>query len=176
LAGTRAASHRRAQRYSDRAVKDEKRIADIAKNVGKKRADLAKTKSPATRRRLERQIVSLLGDQADAQRDLARHRKQAGTAQERLASAEAAEQAKRDRQRKRDERTLQRTLTSTASSMMALDQRLSDVERSLIERVREEIAAEPGERDHDVFLSYAGPDEDVARDLYIRLAERGLRV
>jgi len=166
----------RLQRLSESAVKDEREIAAIDSKIAKKQGDLAKAKTPAAQNRISDQLLRLYDDRAAAQKSLARHRKQASDVQERITSDERAERKKAERQRKRADRTPQRSLTMTAESMTALDQRVSSVERSLIERVRNEIAAEPGYRDHDVFLSYADPDEQVAQELHIRLVARGLSV
>jgi hypothetical protein len=170
-------SHRRRQqRHLDSAAKDQGKVVGIAKKLAYKQDQLAKARTPVAQKRLSKEILALLDDRANAEKSAVRHQKIAMTEQQRAVADEKAEQKRAELERQREARALQRSLRSTSDSMATLDQRISTVEQSLISRVRQEIAADPTGRDHDVFLSYADPDEADAQELHIRLVERGLSV
>ena len=52
----------------------------------------------------------------------------------------------------------------------------SPSDQALLRTVREQVAADPVQRQHDVFLSHAGSDLATARELYASLVELGAEV
>ena len=171
------------RREQDLAVDLRRQIAGLASQISRKQIDLGRAKTPSEANRIARQIGQLQSQRDSAERKLASHERRVARYSEKVVKDERDEQNEGDNQRKqreRDEersrRAMERRLHSTTTEIGMLHNRVSGLESALIARVREEIAAEPGEREHDVFLSYADPDESLAREIYVELAGRGLSV
>jgi hypothetical protein len=79
----------------------------------------------------------------------------------------------------RDMRSAQTELNRIARrsrSSSTTTYRLSPSDQALLRTVREQVAADPVQREHDVFLSHAGPDLSTAQQLYASLVEHGAEV
>jgi len=79
----------------------------------------------------------------------------------------------------RDMRSAQTDLNRIArraQSSLTTTYRVSPSDQALLRSVREQVAADPVQRQHDVFLSHAGSDLATARELYVSLVELGAEV
>lgn len=79
----------------------------------------------------------------------------------------------------RDTRSAQTDLNRIARrarSSSTTTYRVSPSDQALLRTVREQVAADPVQRQHDVFLSHAGSDLATARELYASLVELGAEV
>jgi hypothetical protein len=171
------------KREMDQVASYRKEIAGHTKKISDKEDKYRKAKTASEQARTARAIEHLQHQRLNAERNLNIHQKKADDYRDKIAKDERDEQKKRDELRKRRERddersrrAIERQVAGTAAAVYGLHERLSGVENALLGRVRDEIAAEPIDREFDVFLSYATPDEQAARDLYDQLASRNLRV
>jgi hypothetical protein len=84
--------------------------------------------------------------------------------------------ARLERNRARRDQAVDRNLDSLAETTSALDARLTEVEASSLNTLARAVASDPVQRQYDVFLSFATPDETAAGDLRDELQARGLDV
>jgi hypothetical protein len=84
------------------------------------------------------------------------------------------EQKRQDAARAEQGRRVEGLLSATSSAVEDLASRVTGIEDALLDRVRHDVAADPVGREHDVFLSHASADNEVATQLYDELAARGL--
>ncbi len=171
------------ERERRQAATEQGKIAGIAAKISRKQAELNRAKTSSQQGRLSRQLQALLEDRAQAERNLTAHQKRIGALSEKIVDEEAAERKKLARQQERAERerassieALEQEVAATSGALGRLDNRLAEIEVVLMERVRQAIADDPVDREHDVFLSHAGPDTEVAEELYRELTARGLDV
>lgn len=158
--------HRRQlQREREDAADEQKKIATIAAKVGRKRGEVSRARTPSQVERINRQIKNLFDDNTAAEKRKAGHEARATDLQKKIAREEAEEQKERDR-----------LLVDTSAEVGRLSDRIAAFEDALMERVREAVAEDPVQREHDVFLSHTGDDKDVARELYAELTARNLDV
>lgn len=71
---------------------------------------------------------------------------------------------------------LGRQARSASTRSRTVNYRPTPSDEALLRTVREHVAADPVQRQHDVFLSHAGPDLPTARELYVSLVELGVEV
>jgi len=62
---------------------------------------------------------------------------------------------------------------AATATVRALETRVEELERAVLDQVREAVAADPVSRQFDVFLPHAGPDAATAQALYTELTARG---
>jgi len=84
--------------------------------------------------------------------------------------------ARRERDRARRDQIVDRDLDSLAETTSALDARLTEVEASSLNTLALAVASDPVQRQYDVFVSFATPDETAAGNLRDELQARGLYV
>lgn len=171
------------EREEKRAAAEYGKVAQISTKIVQKQAELNRAKTPSQQGRLSRQLQSLLADRAAAEKAHATHQKRSTALRAKIIDEEAAEQknlARRqeraDRDRDRSQRAVEQRISITSEEVERLSARVSVVEDALMDRVREAVAEDPVEREHDVFLSHAGPDTEVAGELYRELTARELDV
>lgn len=75
-----------------------------------------------------------------------------------------------------DLKRLERRARSEAARSRTVSYRPTPADAALLRSVREQVAADPVQREHDVFLSHAGPDLATASELYTSLVELGAEV
>jgi hypothetical protein len=171
------------QRERDNAAKDQRKIADLSSQITRKRGEMSRTKVQSRQRSLSRDLDRLDNQRTKAQQSLASRQRKIASLEEKVAREEAREQTraaavdrKEARAQEQRERQVQRRLDENAAVLGDLESRVSGLEVAFLDDVRAAVAADPVRRAHDVFLSHAGPDSDVAQQLYDELIARGLDV
>ncbi len=164
-------------------VRDRHTVTDLGEKIRLKQKELERATTAGRQRSLQQELDRLRGRHTRAQTSVDNRNKKI---QELEAKAErelgrAARRAEQDRQRTdraQDlaRRKLESSLATTHDAVSDLQGRIAELEAALLDRVREEIATDPVPRAHDVFLSHAGPDLDLAEALYVELTGRGLDV
>jgi hypothetical protein len=97
------------------------------------------------------------------------HQRKIATLQAKIIREETDEQ-------EQSRRNMDRTLKTTTAMLDNVRGRVATLEDTVLSRTRDAVARDPVSREHDVFLSYAGPDREVAMELYMEMAGRGLDV
>lgn len=163
-------------RERDCALADQKKIDALGERIGRKKKELGRASSTAQIDRISRQLRSLEDDRTGAEKNLTAHKARISDLETKIAREEVAEQKSRDRALEQTQESVDRRLDDTSIEVGRLSDRVAAVEDALMERVREAVAEDPVQREHDVFLSHTGDDEDVARELYAELTARDLDV
>lgn len=88
----------------------------------------------------------------------------------------ARQQQQLTREQEQSRHRLESTRVATSSVVNDLQARVAGLESTLLERVRDAVAADPVSREHGVFLSHAGPDKELSEELYRELTARGVDV
>jgi len=160
---------------------DRQRVVAIDKKVIAKRGELGRAKSSSTQQRLARELERLDRDRVAAQEKVTKREKSINELESKVAREETKaaasatkEQNRQDAARAQQSRRVEGLLSATSSAVEDLTSRVSGIEDALLDRVRHEVAADPVGREHDVFLSHASADNEVATQLYDELTARGL--
>ena len=160
-----------------------KDVQSASKKLSEKRTAMAKSSSDSLRRSRQAAVNNLERAVLAAQRKVVDQEKTISTLQTKIDKEVAAEQRKRDvadaqgtRRRERHDRAVNEKLGSLAEATLTLDARLTEVESASLEALTQAIGNDPVQREHDVFLSYATPDEISAGNLRDELQARGLDV
>jgi len=171
------------EREEKQAAAEQGKVAQIASKIDRKQGELDRAKTVSRQKSIGRQIQSLRADSAAAEKAIASHNKRIAALRVKIRSEETAErealakhQERADRDRDRSQVAMARRVAITSEEVGRLSDRLAEVEDALMERVREAITEDRVEREHDVFLSHAGPDAEVAEELYRELTARDLDV
>lgn len=160
---------------------DRQRVVAIDKKIIAKRGELGRAKSSSTQQRLARELERLDRDRVAAQEKVTKREKSINELESKVAREETKaaasatkEQNRQDAARAQQSRRVEGLLSATSSAVEDLTSRVSGIEDALLDRVRHEVAADPVGREHDVFLSHASADNEVATQLYDELTARGL--
>lgn len=157
------------RREQEQAAKDQRAIADISSKLARKQSDLARAKTASRERSLNGDIDRLLGQRARAEKSLAAHQRKSANLQATIAREEAQEQ-------KRCQRANDRSAAHTAGSIHEVRSRVASLEETLLLGVQDAVASDQAQRQHDVFLSHAGPDRETAEYLFGEMTARELDV
>lgn len=172
-----------AQLETTKATKLQNDIAGYQRDKNRKQNELGRTNSESRAKTLRKDIERLDERIARASRDLGTAQGKASNYNEKVSKGEQKLQADAEKARKkalaeqqRSQRRMQRSIDGTSAQIMSLDSRLSEVERAVLDQVHDAVVNDPVDRKFDVFLSHAGPDQELAAELYEELGARGLEV
>ncbi len=176
--------HRRdLQRQREKLAAASRAVADLGKKLSAKQSELGRAATPSRRRSLQGEIERLARDRGKAeealaarQRDVARLEEKTAREQAREGAQTASTQRQLVREQERARASLERSVTAAAGQLGDLRARMTELESVVLARVRDAVAVDPVRRAHDVFLSHAGPDRQVAGELYNEFVARGLDV
>ncbi len=176
--------HRRElQRQREKAAAAQRAVADLGRKLIVKQGELGRAKTASRQRSLQSDIERLSRERTKAEEVLAGRHREVARLEEKVAREQAQEdqraaarQRQLDREQERSRLRLERGLSATTAELGDLSTRVAELETVVLDRVREAVAADPVIREHDVFLSHAGPDKQVAGELYEELSARGLDV
>lgn len=176
--------HRRQMtREREKKLRLSKDVQSISKRLSEKRAKVTKATTESARKSRQREVDRLERDLLRAEGKVVDQDKTVASLQQKIGKEEEAAQKKRDRASARRERdwavrdqVVDRGLDSLAETTSALDARLAEVEASSLDALAEAVANDPVQRQYDVFLSFATPDETAASDLRDELQARDLEV
>ncbi|MGC0252613.1 toll/interleukin-1 receptor domain-containing protein [Pseudactinotalea sp. Z1748] len=176
--------HRRQMtRERDKKLRLSKDVQSIRKRLSEKRPKVTKATTESTRRSRQREVDRLERDLLQAEGKVVDQDKAIATLQTKIAKEEDTARRKRDqadvrreRDRARRDQVIDRDLDSLAETASALDARLTEVEASSLNTLARAVASDPVQRQYDVFLSFATPDETGAGNLRDELQARGLNV
>lgn len=171
------------QRERDEAVKVQRSLADISDKIKRKRDEFGRAKTSSRQQTLQRELGRLMGQRVNAEKTLAARQRKINDLESKVLREQRLEdertkrrQQEATREQERSRRSLESTLAATTFTIDDLRTRVVGLESALLERVRDAVATDPVSREHDVFLSHAGPDKEVAGELYKELTARGLDV
>lgn len=99
----------------------------------------------------------------------------------RITKGETAEAKERDASSRRRteahdraQNALQREVENLESTSSQLSTRITNLERTALSTIATAVGADPVDREHDIFLSFAHEDSQTASDLRDELVARGL--
>lgn len=168
------------KRERDKLQQCQKTVGNLATKLATKRREFSRANTPSRLKSLRNSVEQLEKDLAQAQTAVANQQKVAA-AELKVTNEESREQdaaARRQRQQEqaqeRSRRQLERSTVAAAAGVEALQVRVDELERAVLDQVREAVAADPVDRQFDVFLSHAGPNTDTGQALYDELTARGL--
>ncbi len=160
---------------------DRQRVVTIDKKIIAKRGELGRAKSSSTQQRLARELERLDRDRVAAQEKVTKREKaindlasKVSKEETKAAGSAMKEQKRQDAARTQQARRVEGLLSATSSAVEDLTSRVTGIEDALLDRVRHDVASDPVGREHDVFLSHAFADNEVATQLYDELKARGL--
>lgn len=176
--------HRRQMvRERNKKLQLSKVVQTINRKLSEKRPKVAKATSESIRKSRQREVDRLERDLLRAESKLIDQDKVILALQKKIDKDEGVEQNRRDQAEVRLERSrasrdhaINRDLNALVEATSALDSRLTEVEASSLDTLAGAVASDPLKRQHDVFLSFATPDEAVAGSLRDELQARGLDV
>jgi hypothetical protein len=171
------------QRERQRASADQADIAYVVSNLQRKQSELGRAKTSSRQSSLRSEIERLSKKHATLEKSLSGHQKKIAELEAKIRREQQREDEQTARRQKKDaeeqersRRDLERGLVSASANVDELRSRVSGLEDALLDRVRDAIVADPVAREHDVFLSHAGPDKEIAEELYAELTARGVDV
>lgn len=171
------------RREREKKLRLSKDVQSISKRLSEKRAKVTGATTESTRKSRQREVDRLERDLLRAEGKVVDQDKAIANLQKKIDKEENAAQKKRDqadahleRDRTRRDQVVDRDLDSLAETTSALDARLTDVEASSLNTLALAVASDPVQRQYDVFLSFATPDETAAGNLRDELQARGLDV
>ena len=176
--------HRRQMtREREKKLRLSKDVQAISGRLSEKRPKIAKATSESLRKSRQREVDSLERDLLRAEGKVVDQDKTIAVLQKKIDKEEDAEQKKQvqadarlERNRARRDQAVDRDLDSLAETTSALNARLTEVEASSLNTLARAVASDPVQRQYDVFLSFATPDETAAGNLRDELQARGLDV
>lgn len=158
-------------------------VQSISKRLSEKRAKVTKANTDSTRKsrqrevdRLERDLLRAEGKVVDQDKVIANLQKKIDKEDDAAQKKRDQADARRERDRARRDQVVDRDLDSLAETTSALNARLTEVEASSLNTLALAVASDPVQRQYDVFLSFATPDETAASNLRDELQARGLDV
>lgn len=160
---------RQLERAREAAVTDQRAKATVVEKIGRKLMELERTKSATRQRSLETELGRLRQQEAKAEQSITGRQKQIADLEQKVSREEGKEQ-------RRAQRQTEQALAAASSAVGGLQARVEELEERLLEDVRAAVVADPVARKHDVFLSHAAPDSELAGELHAELAARGLDV
>jgi hypothetical protein len=170
-------------REREKKLRLSKDVQTISRRLSEKRPRVAKATTESTRNTRQGEVDRLERDLLRAEAKVVDQDKVIAALQKKIEKAEDADQkktdqadAKRERARASRDRAVDRDLKALAQTTSALDARLSEVETSSLNTLAEAVSRDPLRRQHDVFLSFATPDEIAAGNLRDELEARNLDV
>lgn len=171
------------EREQQQKLRLSKAAQTAKKKLVEKRPKVAKATTESTRKSRQREVEKLEHDLLGAEGKVTDQDKVIGTLQKKIDKATESERKKRDqadvqreRTQARRDRDIDRNLDSLAKSTATLEARLTEVERSSLNTLAQAVANDHVQRQFDVFLSFASPDEALARNLRDELQARELDV
>lgn len=174
---------RKLRRERDKKLRLSKDVQAISKKLSEKRPKIAKASTEGTRRSRQREVDRLERDLHRAEGKVVDQDKVIASLQKKIGKEETAEQekrnqagARREREHARRDQAVDRDLDSLIETTSALDARLTAVETASLSTLALAVASDPVQRQYDVFLSFATPDETAAGNLRDELQARGLAV
>lgn len=176
--------HRRQMtREREKKLRLGKDVQGVSKHLSEKRAKVTKATTESARKSRQREVERLERDLLRAEGKVADQDKVIAALQKKIDKDEDAAQKKRNQvdtrrelDRARRDRAVDRGLDSLTETTLALDTRLTEVEAHSLNALELAVAKDPVRRKHDVFLSFATPDEISAGNLRDELQARGLDV
>jgi len=176
--------HRRQMtREREKKIRLSKDVQNVNGRLSEKRSKLTKATTESTRKSRQREVASLERDLLRAEGKVVDQDKAIASLQKKIDKEEDAEQRKRvqadarlERDRALRDQAVDRDLDSLAETTSALEARLTEVEASSLNTLARAVASDPVKRQHDVFLSFATPDENASGHLRDGLQARGLDV
>lgn len=173
--------HNQLKRERNKLQQCQKAVGDLATKLATKRRELSRANTPSRLKSLRTSVEQLEKDLAKAQTAVANQQKKVTAAELKVTNEESRDQGaavRRQRQQeqaqKRSHRQLERSTVAAAAGVEALQVRVDELERAVLDQVREAVTADPVDRQFDVFLSHAGPNTDTGQALYDELTARGL--
>ena len=170
-------------RAREKKVRLNKSVQAISKRLSEKRPKVARASTETSRRSRQREVDRLERDLGRAEGKVVEQDKVIANLQKKIDKESDAVQKKqdqsdtrRDRARARHDQAVDRDLDSLAKSTSALDARLTAVEATSLNALARAVEGDPVQRQYDVFLSFATPDETAAGNLRDELKARGLTV
>lgn len=161
--------------------RDRQGVVAIDRKIIAKRGELGRAKSAGTQQRLARELERLDRDRVAAQEKVTKREKAINELESKVtkeetkaAASSMKEQKRQDAARTQQARRVEGLLSATSSAVEDLASRVTGIEDELLDRVRHDVATDPVGREHDVFLSHASADNEVATQLYDELTARGL--
>lgn len=174
----RQMTHERAKKL--RLSKD---VQSISKRLSEKRAKVTKANTESIRKSRQREVDALERDLVRTENKVVDQEKAIANLQKKIDKEGDAAQGRRDRtdaRRERDrarrDQVVDRDLDLLVQTTSALDARLTEVEASSLNTLALAVASDLVDRQYDVFLSFATPDETAASNLRDELQARGLDV
>lgn len=174
---------RQMTREREKKIRLSKHVQSIGNRLSEKQARVTKATAESTRKSRQREVDRLERDLLRAEGKVVDQDKAIAALQRKIEKEEDAAQKKRDeadarreRDRARRNQVVDRGLDSLAETTSALDARLTEVESSSLITLALAVASDPVQRQYDVFLSFATPDETAAGNLRDELQARGLDV
>ncbi|MGH2776455.1 MAG: toll/interleukin-1 receptor domain-containing protein [Actinomycetota bacterium] len=173
--------HNQLKRERDKLQQCQKTVGDLATKLATKRRELLRANTPSRLRSLRTSVERLEKDLGKAQTGAANQLKKVTAAELKVTNGESHErdaaarrQGQHEQAQERSRRRLERSTVATATGVKALQVRVDKLERAVLDQVREAVAADPVDRQFDIFLSHAGPNTDTGQVLYDELTARGL--
>ncbi len=144
-------------------------VAATAKRVFQKQDQLATSRTESRRRAIQNEIRREEERRLRAERQIALSERKAATLRKELYNLEqrSAKQAARDAARE---------TAASQEAVNALTRRVAGLEQVALDRLHEQVASDPVDREFDCFLSYAHEDKPLAAALSEELTARGLSV
>lgn len=176
--------HRRQMvRERDKKLRLSREAQKISNLLASKRPKIAKASTEGTRKARQREVDRLERQFIQAEDKVVAQDKAVGALQKKIDTKEDAERkrrdkadAQRDRAQARRDQAFSRDLDSIVETTSALETRLTTVEESSLSALANAVTNDPVQREYDVFLSFATPDEIIAGNLRDELQARGLQV
>lgn len=170
-------------REREKRLRLSRAVQTISGRLTEKRPKIAKATSESIRKSRQREVDKLERDLLQAEGKVVDQDKTIAVLQKKIEKEEDAAQKKRvqadtrlEQKRVRRDRAVDRDLDMLAETTSALDARLTEIEASSLHTLARAVASDPVQRQYDVFLSFATPDETTAGNLRDELQARGLTV
>ncbi|WP_197028931.1 toll/interleukin-1 receptor domain-containing protein [Blastococcus sp. URHD0036] len=154
----------------------ERRVRDKRAQLARARTDSSKAQYGRDLERLQAALDKAVEVMRKTESKISDLQAKIAREEDKLRKTEAQQEKRRDDVAHRRDRQLSQQLSKTGSAVDELSSRVANLESELLDRVREDVAADPVGREHDVFLSHASPDTDVAQELYDEMMARDLDV
>ena len=171
------------QRERDSRSRATSDLASLTGKITKKRKSVQSATTDSSRRTRQRELERLQGRHDKAMEKVADYDKKISKLKARITKGETAEAKERDASSRRRteahdraQNALQRDVENLESTSSQLNTRMTNLERTALSTLATAVGADPVDREHDIFLSFAHEDSQTASDLRDELVARGLDV
>ena len=171
------------KRENEKASNAQANIARCTKERATKMAEFGRTKQESRLRTLANQIQTLDKKLVVEYDTLAKSSVRAAEYSQKVLKEQQSIDKKAEREAEKasqqisqSQRDLASLVESQGAAVVGMNARIGTIEAAVLRQARAAVAADPVDREFDIFLSHTHSDADVAADLYLELTDRGLAV